>query len=124
MQANPEISQALQDEADALFEAVKSDHLATETKLGQKEFDYESTEACQAVRKAIEGYTKVLELNPNHKRAYNNRGIGKRYLKDYEGALADLNQAHALDPNWPIVYANLANVYRSLKQFDKALCLY
>lgn len=48
---------------------------------------------------AIEAYTTALEQNGRHARAYNNRGLARAALKDYEGALSDYTACLALpDP--------------------------
>ena len=50
----------------------------------QKQGDYKG---------AIADFTKLLEINPQYARAYNERGIAKNGLKDYLGAIADFTKA-------------------------------
>ena len=49
--------------------------------------------------KAIELYTKAIELNPNFSEAYNNRGILKEDSGDEVGAMMDFNMAIKKSPN-------------------------
>lgn len=42
---------------------------------------------------AIEDFDRSLRLNPRHARAYNNRGIARERLSDYQGAMGDFTQA-------------------------------
>lgn len=49
--------------------------------------------------KAIELYTKAIELNPNFSEAYNNRGILKEDSGDEVGAMMDFNMAIEKSPN-------------------------
>ena len=39
---------------------------------------------------AIEDYSKAIDLDPNHSNAYNNRGVVKHKLGNYEKAIEDL----------------------------------
>ena len=48
---------------------------------------------------AIEHFSKAICFNPNDAPAYNNRGIARRELKDFEGAIEDYNEAIRLDSN-------------------------
>ena len=45
---------------------------------------------------AIADYTKAIELDPNYRSAYKNRGISKENLGDLKGACADWKKAAAL----------------------------
>ena len=48
--------------------------------------------ALSRAKEAIADYDKAIELNPKDALAYNNRGIIKRALDDYEGAPSRLRQ--------------------------------
>ena len=48
--------------------------------------------------KAIRLYTRVVALEPNHARAYFNRGVAYRSKQDFDRALADFEKALAIDP--------------------------
>jgi tetratricopeptide (TPR) repeat protein len=54
--------------------------------------------------KAIENYTKAIELTPQLALAYLHRGLSKNYLGDMEGSLTDLTMAIQLDPNYGFAY--------------------
>ena len=45
---------------------------------------------------AIADYTKAIELDPNYRNAYTNRGINKENLGDLNGACADWKKAARL----------------------------
>lgn len=47
--------------------------------------------------KAIEDYTRALEVDPANSFAYYNRGITKDRMGDFTGAVADFSSAIALD---------------------------
>ncbi len=47
-------------------------------------------------------------MNPNFAQAYNNRGVARIKLKDYTGAIEDLNQALQIEPNFLQAYLNRA----------------
>ena len=49
--------------------------------------------------KAIELYTKAIELNPNFSEAYSNRGVLKKKSVDEVGAMMDFNMAIEKSPN-------------------------
>jgi tetratricopeptide (TPR) repeat protein len=61
---------------------------------------------------AIAYYDQAIALDPNHAKAYNNRGIARRTLGDFEGAIGDYDQAIALDPDYADAYYNRANARR------------
>ena len=48
---------------------------------------------------AIEDYTKAIELDYNFAEAYCNRGIAKRDVQDYIGAIKDLEKYLSLKPD-------------------------
>jgi tetratricopeptide (TPR) repeat protein len=75
-------------------------------------------------------FTDVISKNPDVAYAYNNRGIAKKNVGDYVGALEDFNQAIRLDTMSSIFYNNRGTVlaiqklYQSaLADFDHALAL-
>jgi tetratricopeptide (TPR) repeat protein len=43
--------------------------------------------------KAIEAFSKVIEMIPEDFEAYNYRGIARAYIKDYDGAIDDCTRA-------------------------------
>jgi Tfp pilus assembly protein PilF len=60
---------------------------------------------------------------PNYAILYSNRGVAKRYLQDYQGAIADFTRSIQLQPNSP-AYFNRASLYEALKQPQRALSDY
>jgi tetratricopeptide (TPR) repeat protein len=70
--------------------------------------------------KAIDDYTKCIELNPDFFEAYNNRGLKYLDVNEYEKAISDFNQTLIINPNYPKSYVNLGLAHFNLNQFDKA----
>lgn len=54
--------------------------------------------------KAIEYYSKAIELSPEFSKAYTYRGSARYDLKDFEGAKQDYTRAIELDPFDPDPY--------------------
>ena len=48
---------------------------------------------------AISDYTKAIEIDPNYKSAYKNRGISKENIGDLQGACFDWRKTVYLSPN-------------------------
>lgn len=69
----------------------------------------------------INYYNKVIELNPKFPEAYNNRGIIKREVKDYGGALEDYNKALELKPTYVEAYNNRGIIKGELKDYEGAI---
>ena len=77
--------------------------------------------------KAIEDFTKALELDPEHAEAYYNRGCSWYEVGKYDDAIADLTQAIKLDPLADHYYGQRAVVYlfddqHELSQADQDKC--
>ena len=60
--------------------------------------------------KAIESYTGAIGLKPDYADAYNNRGVAKETLGQYESAIADFSEVLVIEPNAAHVYCNLGEV--------------
>lgn len=80
------------------------------------------------LHKAIELYTKAIELNSYFAEAYSNRGYAKFLLGEEENALQDYDKAIELNPNLSEAYNNRGNAKESLgdengalEDFDKAI---
>jgi len=56
--------------------------------------------------KAIELFTKAIELNPNFKFTHFGRGIAKYQIKDYKGAILDQTSAIKIDSSFIKAYIN------------------
>ncbi|MDO4732450.1 MAG: tetratricopeptide repeat protein [Bacillota bacterium] len=74
--------------------------------------------------KAIEAYSKAIELDPDYAAAYYNRGSAYDDLKQYDEAIADYSKAIELDPDDAAVYNNRGSAYDDLKQYDEAIADY
>ena len=70
---------------------------------------------------AIKFYKEAIELNPNYKWSYNNRGNIYRERKLYDKALADYNKNIQLDQNDKYPYASRGCLYTELKNYEQAL---
>ena len=80
------------------------------------------------LHKAIELYSKAIELNSYFAEAYSNRGYAKYLLGEEENALQDYDKAIELNPNLSEAYNNRGNAKESLgdkngalEDFDKAI---
>ena len=71
--------------------------------------------------KAIEAYTKAIEVDPLYGQPYFNRGSIYADHRELEKALADFNKGLEVDPTDPLGYSNRAQVYVELEKLDEAL---
>ena len=85
----------------------------------------ESEDAAYATSPAnIASLTDVVQRNPRDPQAYNMRGSVFGQAKRFKEALADFDQAIAIDPNYAQAYANRGLVYRETGKLDLALADY
>lgn len=75
----------------------------------------------QMYDKAIEFYTKAIELNPSVAVYYGNRSISYLKLECFGYALSDASKALELDKNYLKGYYRRATAYMSLGKFKQAL---
>jgi PGF-CTERM protein len=66
--------------------------------------------------RAIEDYSKAIELNPNYVGAYINRGVTYYDLKQYERAIEDFDKAIELNPNLAEAYDYREHALSKLKE--------
>ena len=70
---------------------------------------------------AMKDYDRAIELEPDCADAYNNRADLKTKIGDFEGAMADIRRAIALDSSKPIYYITLTELYEAMvKEEDDA----
>jgi len=65
----------------------------------------------KAYQQAVDAYTEGIERKADIPHFYDGRGQARFELKDYDGALADFNQAIKLDPKLGTAYRGLSMVY-------------
>lgn len=75
----------------------------------------------QRNREIIDANTVKIQADKSDHLAYYNRGIAKMNLKDYTGALDDLNQAISLNKKKAIYYKHRAYVKQFMKDYAAAL---
>lgn len=71
--------------------------------------------------KAMELYSKIIEIAPNIAEAYNNRGNLRKKMNDLDGALQDYNKAIELNPNDAMSYNNRGILKKDMNDLDGAL---
>ncbi len=70
---------------------------------------------------AVEAFTRAIELDADHGRAYNARGQALAERGDYEAALEDFERVNELAPSEPAAHHNGALVHWRLGQYDEAV---
>ena len=84
--------------------------------LGNRYFDAHQRD------KAIEAYTKALELDPDNPDVLTDQGVMYSETTQYEKAIANFQKAHAIDPTHLPSLLNLGMLYAQyLKDYDKAI---
>ena len=69
----------------------------------------------------IEYYTKAIGLNPQHAKAYNNRGLAYADKGNYDQAIDNYTKATELDPKLAQAYYNRGVVY-AIRDFLSTAC--
>ncbi|MHB8909313.1 MAG: tetratricopeptide repeat protein [Syntrophales bacterium] len=72
-------------------------------------------------RKAVEAFSRVIELNPDFAHAYNNRGVANSELGNYRLAIQDCNRAVNLDPDEAAFRFNRGIAFGRGGEFDMAV---
>lgn len=67
---------------------------------GNKNFDRKRYD------RAIESYTKAIEINPADYTFYSNRGLAHYQKRDYAAAIGDFDRALEINPNVALIYNN------------------
>jgi tetratricopeptide (TPR) repeat protein len=78
-------------------------------------------EALRHLEEAVADYTKAIEFDPRHTRAYNNRGNAYISLGELESALRDYNTALELDPDLTLTYFNRGLLHYQLGNHEQAI---
>ncbi len=71
--------------------------------------------------RALEDYTRAIQLNGTDLSGYNNRGIVYTLQREYDEALADFNQALELDSRSVVARNNRAVVYALQGEYELAI---
>ena len=71
--------------------------------------------------RAIEDYTKAMELNPNLAEAHHNRGVTYGKKEEYDLAIGDFNRAIELNPNLAEAYYNRGGAYVRIGNYEYAI---
>eukprot|EP00484_Ammonia_sp_Unknown_P019832 CAMPEP_0197024916 /NCGR_PEP_ID=MMETSP1384-20130603/5378_1 /TAXON_ID=29189 /ORGANISM="Ammonia sp." /LENGTH=678 /DNA_ID=CAMNT_0042453383 /DNA_START=192 /DNA_END=2228 /DNA_ORIENTATION=+ len=74
----------------------------------------------QNYQKAIEFYSKAIELEPNNHTFYSNRSAAYNSSGQYEEALQDADKCIELQPDWAKGYVRKGNVYQQQKKLEQA----
>ena len=95
------------------------------TKIKNYEYFFNrAQDKCEVLnyKEAILDYNRALELSPTEIcLIYTMRGNAKRNLGDFEGAIADQNQALDIDPFYADGYFNRSSAKYKMKDFDGAI---
>jgi tetratricopeptide (TPR) repeat protein len=92
----------------------------------QQEFDWCVNKDNQYARDLqINGCTASIQSSSGRDaRAYNNRGVAYKAKGDLNRAIADYNQAIALDPKYAVAYYNRGVMYNDKGDLDRAIADY
>ena len=73
------------------------------------------------IDKAIESYSRAIELKLNNAAAYNNRGVVYGQKGDFSSAIKDFDTAIRLNPNFAAAYYNRGGAYDNKGKHDLAI---
>jgi tetratricopeptide (TPR) repeat protein len=73
---------------------------------------------------AVQAYTRVIELDPNHAAAHINLGTLYYNMQDYTQAEAYYRKAIEVDPRYALAYFDLANVLDETGRLQEAIRVY
>jgi len=74
--------------------------------------------------RAIEDFTKTIEINPQDAKAYVRRGSVYQVNGDGDHAIADYNKAIEIDPLYAIAYFNRGGAFEAKGDRDHAIADY
>jgi tetratricopeptide (TPR) repeat protein len=70
--------------------------------------------------RAVDDYTKAVEINPNLDMAYNNRGVNYLRMSEFREAEKDIKRALTLNPHNLTAYVSMAEFYSLINENDDA----
>jgi|GEM_PF-1974771 len=70
--------------------------------------------------RAINYYTRAIELNPRYAEAYNNRAYTYMVMRNYAAALPDLDMAIQIRPSYVNALMNRGDIYNYYYNIDRA----
>ncbi|NND09340.1 MAG: tetratricopeptide repeat protein [Saprospiraceae bacterium] len=109
---------AIEEAKIALEKAIRLDSSFSKAHFDHAQFYGEIGE----YEKAITSYNKVLTQNDNlYIEALVNRGLAKKMLGDFQGALSDINLAMEIHPDEAILFKNRANLYLIEGEYKSAI---
>ena len=73
---------------------------------------------------AVERFSRVIELIPDHPDAYRNRGVAFMKLDEYDKAIQDFERALELKPDLKDLYSNLGVAWYYKKDYQRAIEYY
>lgn len=71
--------------------------------------------------KAIEKYSRAIDINPKLTEAYCNRGLAKSNMKNYDEAIADYDIAIGINPKYVDAYNNRGIAKNDLGRYEEAI---
>lgn len=78
----------------------------------------------KSIIEVIEAYDKSIDLNSKFYEAYNNLGVSKFRIGQYDSAIADFDKALALKTDDAHIYCNRGNAKACLRQYASAIIDY
>jgi len=72
-------------------------------------------------QRAIEDYSRAIELDPTYVYAYNSRGLAYADLEEYQRAIEDYSRAIELDPTSVSAYNSRGDAYADLEEYQRAI---
>ena len=78
----------------------------------------------QAVSSALAAYSRAVQLDPGHARAWNNLGVAYDDQNRFPEAIAAFQRALATQPGYGLAWLNLGNTYVNSRNFQEAIAAY
>ena len=80
--------------------------------------------SAQEFEKAVEMFSKAIELDPSNHVLYSNRSASYSSLKNYDAALKDAAKTVELKPDWAKGYSRVGAAHHGLGQLEEAADAY